>query len=103
VTYVIAGAPAGETKAGPDGSFSGEVQLPTAIGSYDVLVTCGRTHLTVPIDLVVSSSTPSSPATATTAAAVLAFFALLGILLMARPNSAKPAVVPVESDLPEEE
>ena len=85
VAYTVAGLVGGQTLAGPDGTFTGQVQLPDApIGEYPITVVCGGQSATVPIDLVVSSAVTSGPAGAITAAAVLVFFVLLGSVLYAR-------------------
>jgi hypothetical protein len=100
VTYSVEGTPAGSGTAAADGTFASNVQLPDAsIGQHLIQVSCAGLSATVPIDLVVSSST-SDPALGATAAAVLLFFLLLGSVLGSRFSPATPRPVVVEeSDL----
>jgi hypothetical protein len=96
VTYTVEGAPAGSGTAASDGTFASTVQLPDAsIGQHVIQVTCAGLSATVPIDLVVSSST-SDPALGATAAAVLVFFLLVGSLLLSRFGPATPRPVTPE-------
>ncbi|MGB8650200.1 MAG: hypothetical protein WCD35_06025 [Mycobacteriales bacterium] len=90
VAYTVEGAPAGATTAAPDGTFSGDVQLPDAsIGEHVIQVECDGRTAAVPVDLVVASST-STPAAGATAGAVLVFFVLLGSVLLSRHRPARP-------------
>ncbi len=101
VTYTVEGAAAGTSTASSDGSFSGEVQLPDAtLGQHLIEVTCGGQTASVPIDLVVSSST-STPGATATAVAILVFFVLLGSILFARSNPQRKLAEPSETDTDE--
>jgi len=76
VTFSVDGHDAGTATATATGTFTGTAQLPDlAVGEYALKVTCAGRSGTVPIDLVVSSS--SQPASGR-GAAVAAVALLLG-------------------------
>jgi hypothetical protein len=102
VTYSVEGSAAGSSTALPDGTFSGDVQLPdVALGRHLIEVTCGGRTASVPIDLVVSSGT-STPALGATTGAILVFFVLFISVLFGRTHQTKPKLVtPEESGTPE--
>jgi hypothetical protein len=100
VTFTVEGQQAGSSTTQPDGTFGGEVQLPNAsIGTHVIVVTCAGLTASVPIDLVVSSST-STPGASATAGAVMVFFLLFGLLMFARTSS--PAARPAVAEDPED-
>ncbi len=74
----------GSTTAGPDGSFSASVLLPSRLSAGRITVTaiCGGQQASSELDLVLTTSSGSSAgASAVTAAAAVAFFVLFGLLL----------------------
>jgi hypothetical protein len=89
VVLTVDGRPAGRDTAGSDGTFRARVQVPPdlALGPRAVAASCGPLTLAGPLDLVVSSATPTTGFSTT--AALLAFFVLLG-LVVAHPLRGTP-------------
>ena len=88
VTFSINGHDAGIATATSSGTFTGTAQFPDlAIGQYALQVTCAGRSETVPIDLVVSSS---SQPTSGRAAAVAAVALLLGVAALGGRKDRRP-------------
>jgi hypothetical protein len=71
----------GTATADSDGAFEARLDVPDLpVGRHAVLARCGGVEIEIPVDLVISSSTPS--AGAATTAVILCFFVLIGLVIV---------------------
>lgn len=87
VRFLIEGQVAGSTVADDKGAFRGRIQVPALrVGPHDVVSQCGDLSVRRQFAVVLSTAAASVPSSVV--AAVLAFFVLIGlVLLMVRPQT----------------
>jgi hypothetical protein len=84
IQFTVDGTPAGQVRAGADGSYRGELTLPVlAVGPHAAQARCADVVTSTPVNLVVATaSAASAGAAAATGAFALAFFVLIGSFLL---------------------
>lgn len=89
------------TMAAADGTFEALLELPQLdVGVYDIEARCGDVVQTVPLTLVITSSSGSVAGAATTTGVVLAFFVLVASLFV---MNSQGAPVVTQTQTPDED
>jgi len=95
---MVEGHAQGETVADGKGVFRGRVQVPSlGVGLHEIAAQCGGQTLSIPFTVVIATAVASTPSSVV--ASVMAFFVLIGLLLLL----VRPLVVgsPAELEKPE--
>jgi len=81
VQFLVEGHAQGQTVADGKGAFRGRVQVPSlGVGLHEIAAQCGGQTLSIPFTVVIATAVASAPSSVV--ASVMAFFVLIGLLLL---------------------